>query len=89
LGPAPEPSPIPRNASTYSTSHIYFHCYEIYILTQLALKYLANSPQTESLFNTYSQYARSSTLPPKPTEEELRTESEIKELLSQVTPTHP
>jgi len=39
--------------------------------------------QTESLFNTYSQYARSSTLPPKPTEEELRTESEIKELLSQ------
>jgi Golgi SNAP receptor complex protein 1 len=37
--------------------------------------------QTETLFHTYSQFSASSTISPKPTEEELRTESQIRELL--------
>ncbi|KAK7511654.1 hypothetical protein IWX49DRAFT_608719 [Phyllosticta citricarpa] len=37
--------------------------------------------QTESLFHTYSQFASMTNIPPKPTEEELRTESQIRELL--------
>ncbi|KAB2577474.1 Golgi SNAP receptor complex subunit 1 [Lasiodiplodia theobromae] len=37
--------------------------------------------QTESLFHTYSQYASMTNIPPKPTDEEQRTESQIRELL--------
>ncbi|KAK4936127.1 protein transport protein gos1 [Elasticomyces elasticus] len=37
--------------------------------------------QTEALFHTYSQYAATANLPPKPSEEEQRNESEIEELL--------
>ncbi|KAL9115493.1 MAG: hypothetical protein Q9227_000814 [Pyrenula ochraceoflavens] len=37
--------------------------------------------QTESLFHTYSQYQTSTTLPPKPSEEEQKLESQILELL--------
>lgn len=38
--------------------------------------------KTESLFHTYSQFASSSDLPPKPSEEELHTESQLSEILS-------
>ncbi|KAF2430525.1 putative vesicle transport v-SNARE protein Gos1 [Tothia fuscella] len=41
--------------------------------------------QTESLFSTYSQYATSTTLPPKPSEEETRLESQIHTLLTKRT----
>ncbi|EEA20554.1 protein transport protein gos1 [Talaromyces marneffei ATCC 18224] len=37
--------------------------------------------QTEALFHTYSQYASMSQLPPKPSEEEQRIESQIQSLL--------
>ncbi|PLB39957.1 putative vesicle transport v-SNARE protein Gos1 [Aspergillus candidus] len=37
--------------------------------------------QTETLFHSYAQYASMTKLPPKPSEEELRLESELKELL--------
>ncbi|KAK8166766.1 hypothetical protein IWX90DRAFT_385653 [Phyllosticta citrichinensis] len=37
--------------------------------------------QTESLFHIYSQFASMTNIPPKPTEEELRAESQIRELL--------
>lgn len=40
--------------------------------------------QTESLFHTYSQYASMTNIPPKPTDEEQRTESQIRELLDKV-----
>jgi Golgi SNAP receptor complex protein 1 len=39
--------------------------------------------QTETLFSTYSQYATSTTLPPKPSEEELRLETQLRTLLDQ------
>ncbi|KAL3448745.1 hypothetical protein BJX65DRAFT_274357 [Aspergillus insuetus] len=37
--------------------------------------------QTENLFHTYSQFASMTKLPPQPSEDETRTESQIKELL--------
>ncbi|KAL2872056.1 putative vesicle transport v-SNARE protein Gos1 [Aspergillus lucknowensis] len=37
--------------------------------------------QTENLFHTYSQYASMTKLPPQPSEEEIRNESQIRELL--------
>ncbi|KAL4989693.1 hypothetical protein BDW68DRAFT_62701 [Aspergillus falconensis] len=37
--------------------------------------------QTENLFHTYSQYASMTKLPPQPTEEEARNESQLKDLL--------
>ncbi|KAL8676552.1 MAG: hypothetical protein Q9186_006947 [Xanthomendoza sp. 1 TL-2023] len=37
--------------------------------------------QTDTLFHTYSRFASASNTPPKPTEEETRTESQIQELL--------
>ncbi|OAP60631.1 hypothetical protein AYL99_05633 [Fonsecaea erecta] len=37
--------------------------------------------QTEALFHTYSQYASTPNLPPKPSEDEQRNEAEIQELL--------
>ncbi|KAI9834588.1 MAG: hypothetical protein M1819_002964 [Sarea resinae] len=37
--------------------------------------------QTETLFHTYSQFASLSNVPPKPTEEELRVEAELKDIL--------
>ncbi|GFG27196.1 golgi SNAP receptor complex member 1 [Aspergillus udagawae] len=37
--------------------------------------------QTESLFHTYAQYASMTKLPPKPSEEEQRIESQLKDLL--------
>ncbi|KAF2088747.1 V-snare-domain-containing protein [Saccharata proteae CBS 121410] len=37
--------------------------------------------QTESLFHTYSQYASMSNIPQKPSEEETRTESQLRDLL--------
>ncbi|RHZ46380.1 putative vesicle transport v-SNARE protein Gos1 [Aspergillus thermomutatus] len=40
--------------------------------------------QTESLFHTYAQYASMTKLPPKPSEEEQRVESQLKDLLEKV-----
>ncbi|KAJ2897273.1 Golgi SNAP receptor complex member 1 [Zalerion maritima] len=37
--------------------------------------------QTESLFHTYSQFSSVSNIPPKPTPEELETESKLEEIL--------
>ncbi|KAL5341843.1 hypothetical protein BJX70DRAFT_28410 [Aspergillus crustosus] len=37
--------------------------------------------QTETLFHTYSQHASMTKLPPQPSEEEIRTETQIKEIL--------
>lgn len=37
--------------------------------------------QTDNLFHTYSQYASMSKLPPKPSEEEQRVESQLRDLL--------
>jgi len=37
--------------------------------------------QTETLFHTYSQYASTSNLPPKPSEDEQRTETQLQEIL--------
>ncbi|KAJ5098864.1 hypothetical protein N7532_005865 [Penicillium argentinense] len=39
--------------------------------------------QTENLFNTYAQFASLNKPPPNPTEEELRVESQLKDLLEQ------
>lgn len=41
--------------------------------------------QTESLFHTYSQFASTSNLPQKPSEEEQRTEAQIQDLLDKVS----
>ncbi|TQS37226.1 hypothetical protein Golomagni_02308 [Golovinomyces magnicellulatus] len=40
--------------------------------------------QTETLFHTYSQYATLTNLPPKPTDEEVQTESNILTILEKV-----
>jgi golgi SNAP receptor complex member 1 len=40
--------------------------------------------QTESLFHTYSQFASTPNLPPKPSEDEQRTEGQIQDLLDRV-----
>lgn len=40
--------------------------------------------QTESLFHTYAQYASMTKPPPTPAEEELRLESQLKDLLQKV-----
>jgi golgi SNAP receptor complex member 1 len=40
--------------------------------------------QTETLFNTYSQYASMAKVPPTASEEEQRTESQLKEILEKV-----
>ncbi|KAF2255642.1 V-snare-domain-containing protein [Trematosphaeria pertusa] len=37
--------------------------------------------QTETLFHTYSQYASTANIPTKPSEEEIRTESQLREVL--------
>ncbi|KAL8776071.1 MAG: hypothetical protein Q9194_003390 [Teloschistes cf. exilis] len=37
--------------------------------------------QTDTLFHTYSRFASASNIPPKPSEEETKTESQIQELL--------
>ncbi|KAL8799376.1 MAG: hypothetical protein Q9182_005948 [Xanthomendoza sp. 2 TL-2023] len=37
--------------------------------------------QTDTLFHTYSRFASAPNIPPKPTEEEIRTETQIQELL--------
>lgn len=39
--------------------------------------------KTESLFHTYSQYASMTHIPKKPTEEELRTEAQLQDVLEQ------
>ncbi|QDS74161.1 hypothetical protein FKW77_001603 [Venturia effusa] len=49
--------------------------------TQLRTQARSLETQTETLFHTYSQYATSTTLPPNPTEEESRTESQITAVL--------
>ncbi|KAF2842219.1 V-snare-domain-containing protein [Patellaria atrata CBS 101060] len=41
--------------------------------------------QTETLFHTYSQYASMTNIPPQPTEEEQRTESQLHEILEKRT----
>lgn len=62
------PSPLPRNPSNNSQ-------YPIPYTKTLTQK------QTETLFSTYSQYSTSTTLPPQPSTEELRLESQIQTLL--------
>ncbi|KAA6410936.1 MAG: vesicle transport v-SNARE [Lasallia pustulata] len=37
--------------------------------------------QTETLFHTYSQFATASNIPPKPTEDEQRTEAQLQDIL--------
>jgi Golgi SNAP receptor complex protein 1 len=41
--------------------------------------------QTESLFHTYSQFASTPNLPPKPSEDEQRAEAQIQDLLDKVS----
>ena len=41
--------------------------------------------KTESLFHTYSQFASTPNLPPKPSEDEQRTEAQIQDLLDRVS----
>ena len=49
---------------------------------------LTSRPQTESLFHSLSQIASLTTsIPPKPTSEETRLETEIQDILEKVTPT--
>ena len=45
--------------------------------------------QTESLFHTYAQYASQSAIDPKPSEEELRTEEQLNEILEKACPKAP
>ncbi len=45
--------------------------------------------QTDALFHTYSRFASAPNIPPKPTEEEQNTESQIQVLLEKVTPPPP
>ena len=45
---------------------------------------LSDDLQTEVLFHTYSQFASTSKIPPKPTDEERKTEAQIEELLERV-----
>ncbi|KAI9655407.1 MAG: hypothetical protein M1821_005555 [Bathelium mastoideum] len=45
--------------------------------------------QTETLFHTYSQYASMTNVPPKPSEEEQRTETQLNEILEKVNPPSP
>lgn len=40
--------------------------------------------QTEALFHTFSQVASAANIPPKPSDEELRTESQLQDLLEKV-----
>lgn len=40
--------------------------------------------QTEQIFHTYAQYASMAKPPPQPTEDELRLESQLKDLLERV-----
>ena len=44
----------------------------------------AHRSQTESLFSTYSQFASTSNVSPKPSEEEQKAQSQIQELLEKV-----
>ncbi|KAF2691266.1 V-snare-domain-containing protein [Lentithecium fluviatile CBS 122367] len=48
---------------------------------QLRQQARALETQTETLFHTYSQYASAANIPIKPSEEELRTESQLQEIL--------
>lgn len=45
--------------------------------------------QTETLFHTYSQYASVTNIPPKPTEDETRTEAQLEDILERVCTPHP
>ncbi|RAL11442.1 putative vesicle transport v-SNARE protein Gos1 [Aspergillus homomorphus CBS 101889] len=49
--------------------------------TQLRQQARSLETQTENLFHTYSQYAALSKPPPTPSEEELRNESQLKDIL--------
>lgn len=44
--------------------------------------------QTESLFHTYSQFANAPNIPAKPSEEEVRTETQLQEILEKVCPAY-
>lgn len=50
--------------------------------TQLRQQAWSLETQTENLFHTYSQFASITKPPPSPTEEELRLESQLKDLLA-------
>jgi Golgi SNAP receptor complex protein 1 len=45
---------------------------------------VVNKWKTETLFHTYSQFAAVPNIPPKPTEEEMQTESKLQEILEKV-----
>ena len=45
--------------------------------------------QTETLFQTYSQFSQVPDIPPKPTEEEKATEAKLEEILEKVSAWHP
>ncbi|CAI6242516.1 unnamed protein product [Periconia digitata] len=49
---------------------------------QLRQQARALETQTETLFHTYSQYASTPNIPTKPSEEELRTESQLQDVLA-------
>ena len=42
---------------------------------------LTQTEQTDSLFHTYSQFSSTSNIPPKPSEQETRTESQLQDIL--------
>ena len=51
----------------------------------LACQRANSSLQTEALFQIYSQYASMTNIPPKPTEDEQKTEAQLNEVLQKVS----
>jgi len=45
--------------------------------------------QTETLFQTYSQFSQAANIPAKPTDEERNTEAKLEELLEKVSLVRP
>ena len=77
LGAAAPASAHPRAAGVYIIDH---HGG----LNRWSRMYANNGRQTETLFHTYSQFASAPNIPAKPSEEELRVETRLNEVLEQV-----
>lgn len=52
--------------------------------TRIALKPHTDQAQTEALFHTYSQFSSTTTVAPKPTEDEKKTEAQLEDILERV-----
>jgi hypothetical protein len=88
MGSTPAAGPFARDSGMWLLLLLFF-CSGWVTMWNSKLQVANHATKTESLFHTYSQYASMTHLPSNPSEEELRIETQINDILEKARSVDP